>query len=208
MILDDLMPEWDATLVVHRVVNCEPERAYDAAMKADFLDALRANRLAAALIAIRTSLERIAARIRGLPRTRYDEPESLRLADMPERGEWVSLGSDPPREVAFGVIGRFWGGETSWEQIDAAEFASYTEPGRARIASNFSFRPYGEERTLITYETRTQATDLASRRGFLRYWRVASPLIGIVLRSMLRVIARNAERPAPGTTGAGSAERF
>ena len=44
----------------------------------------------------------------------------MRLGDLPEQGEWVKLADEPPCELAFGVIGRFWGGETVWKTIDAA----------------------------------------------------------------------------------------
>jgi hypothetical protein len=44
---------------------------------------------------------------------------------MPTHGDWVLLGEDRPREIAFGVIGRFWGGEAVREEIDAADFVSY-----------------------------------------------------------------------------------
>jgi len=114
----------------------------------------------------------------------------MRLADLPAHGEWVLLGEDPPHEIAFGAIGRFWAGETSWEQIDAEQFAAFDRPGLARIACDFSLRPYGGDRTLVSYECRTQATDDAARRGFLRYWRALSPFVGVVLRSQLRVVAR------------------
>ena len=64
----------------------------------------------------------------------------------------------------------------------------------ARIACNLSFREYGPGRTLVSYETRTQATDDSARRAFLRYWRVAGPLAGFVLRAQLKTIAKEAER--------------
>jgi hypothetical protein len=112
---------------------------------------------------------------------------------MRDHGQYVLLGEDPPREVAFGMIGRFWAGETRWEEIDASEFAGFARPGLARIACSLSFREYGAERTLVSYETRTQATDESARRAFMRYWRVAGPLAGFVLRAQLKTIARAGE---------------
>jgi hypothetical protein len=95
-----------------------------------------------------------------------------------------------PREIVFGAIGRFWAGETAWLDIDADDFAAFDEPGFARIACNFSLRTYGRAATLVTYEVRTQATDEAARRAFLRYWKPLSPFIGVVMRSQLAVIGR------------------
>ena len=112
----------------------------------------------------------------------------MRLADMPTHGDWVLLGEDPPHEIAFGVVGRFWAGETVWAQIDAADFEAFAELGFGKIARNFSLRSYGGDRTLVTYECRTLATDDTARRGFMRYWRRLAPFIGLVMRSQLRVI--------------------
>ena len=56
----------------------------------------------------------------------------MRLADMPTHGDWVLLGEDPPHEIAFGVVGRFWAGDTVWAQIDAADFEAFAEPGFGR----------------------------------------------------------------------------
>ena len=75
-----------------------------------------------------------------------------------------------------------------WAQIDAADFEAFTEPGFGKIACNFSLRPYGADRTLVSYECRTLATDETARRGFMRYWRPLAPFIGLVMRSQLRVI--------------------
>jgi hypothetical protein len=49
----------------------------------------------------------------------------LALADLVRRGERVQLADHPPHEFVFGVIGRFWAGETRWAQIDAAAFSSF-----------------------------------------------------------------------------------
>ena len=79
----------------------------------------------------------------GGPIAEPPAPETMRLCDLAAHGDWVLLGEDRPREVAFGAIGRFWGGETVWEQIDAGGFAAFAAPGYAKLACNFSLRPYG-----------------------------------------------------------------
>ena len=113
----------------------------------------------------------------------------MRLGELPEHGEWVKLADEPPYELAFGVIGRFWAGETSWKTIDAHEFVAIDEPGFAKIACSVSLRPYGTARTLVSYEVRTQALDSDSRAHFLRYWRVVRPGVAIVMRAFLRAVA-------------------
>ena len=189
MIIDRVMPAFDAVRAEHRVIVGTPGELFAIALEADMAEALRVNPVAGALFGLRAGIERFLAlltRRSSAPVSASGEP--LRLVDMPEHGEWVSLGRWPPTEIAFGVIGRFWAGETRWERIDAADFADFSRPGLARIAANLSFRPYGNDRTLVSYECRVQATDAASRRAFMRYWRTVSPLIGVVLRSVLKLI--------------------
>jgi hypothetical protein len=194
MLLDRLMPRWDATRREHLVVDGDLATVHAAVLRADFLRAATDSRAVRALFAVRSGAERVAARAGRRPFSEPPAPDALRLADMTTHGEWVRLGDDPPREIAFGAVGRFWGGRTAWEEIDAAQFAGFARPGLARIACNISLRPYGDGRTLVSYEARTAATDAAGRRAFRRYWRVVSPGVGIVMRSLLRVVAREAGR--------------
>jgi hypothetical protein len=195
MLLDTLMPAFDATRVEHRVIAGAPQDVYEAAVHADLVDAMRRSRVVRGLFAIRRAAERVAATVGGSQLPSAPEPV-LRLAEMTEHGDWVKLGADPPIEFVFGAIGRFWGGETKWQQIESSRFASFRQPGYAKIAANLSVRPYGQERTLLSYEARTQATDDAARRAFLRYWAVASPGAGVVMRSALAVIAHETDRMA------------
>jgi hypothetical protein len=198
MLIDCLMPEFDATRIEHRVVAARLSDAYAAAVGIDFVDAVRQSHALRGLLALRAQTERIASVLRrsGSAVT-AGGPEALRLADLPEQGEWVRLGEHPPNEIAFGAIGRFWAAETVWERIDASDFGAFARPGYAKIAGNFSFRPYGEARTLVSYEARTHATDAAARRAFWRYWRVASPVIGRVMRAQLAIVEREAARSTP-----------
>ncbi len=192
MLLDGLLPSFDATRIEHRVIPCGLPEAYEAVRQADFMRAWRDSVAVRALFALREAGERGAALARRRAPIPVPEVAALRLAGMPTHGDWVLLGEDPPHEIAFGAIGHFWAGETVWEQIDADAFAAFDRPGLGKIACNFSLRPYGEQGTLVSYEARTATTDEASRRSFLRYWRALSPFIGVVMRSQLRVVADQA----------------
>jgi hypothetical protein len=186
------MPDYDASRIEHRVIDGPTAVVFEATLHADFLDAVRRSRTVRGLFALRAAGERMAAAARRSPLVNPPEPAALRLADLPEHGEWVRLGKDPPNEFAFGVIGRFWGGTTTWKQIDSSAFTSFESPGYAKIVADLSLRPYGRHRTLLSYEARTQATDEAARRAFLRYWTLVSPGVGVVMRSALAVIAQEA----------------
>jgi hypothetical protein len=193
VLLDDLMPEFDATRLEHRVIDGSAPEVYEAVVHADFLDAVRRSRTVRGLFALRAAGERVAAAARRSPLVNPPTPTALRLTDLPEHGDWVRLGEDPPNEFAFGVIGRFWGGATTWKQIDSSAFTSFGDPGYAKIVADLYLRSYGRHRTLLSYEARTQATDEAARRAFLRYWTLVSPAVGVVMRSALAVIAQEAQ---------------
>jgi hypothetical protein len=194
MLLDDLMPKFDATRIEHRVIDGQPAKVYEVVIHVDFLDAMRRRPIVRGLFALRAAAERVAATMRRSRVLSPPEPAALRLGEMPEHGDWVRLGADPPNEFAFGVIGRFWGGATTFEQIDSSAFRSFDSPGYAKIAASLTLRPYGDQRTLLSYEARTQATDETARRAFLRYWTLVSPGVGIVMRSLLALIAQDARR--------------
>ena len=49
MLLDGLMPEFDATRIEHRVIDGRPADGYEAAIHADFLDAMRRSRMVRSL---------------------------------------------------------------------------------------------------------------------------------------------------------------
>jgi hypothetical protein len=189
MLLDDVMPTWDATRREHRTVSLPPASVFGAARHADFLDAVKDHLAVRAMFAVRAGFERIVGSGETKP---PEEPEHLRLGDLPTTGDWVLLGEREPEEIVFGVVGRFWGGETSWEQIDAKDFAGFDRTGFAKIACNVSLRPYGDGETLLSYEARTLATDAVARKAFLRYWWVVSPFVGYIMRSTLQVIDREA----------------
>jgi hypothetical protein len=193
-ILDRQMPFWDATRIERRVIDAPLEVVYHAALRANFLDAVRDSVPVRTLFALRAAAERMMVALRLARPVVQPKAAALRIMDMPLRGQWVILGCDTPNEITFGAIGRFWAGETRWLEIDATEFATFLRPGFARIGCNFQLRALGGARTLITYEARSKATDAAARRDLLRYWRFVSPFVGVVMRSMLATIDRATTR--------------
>jgi hypothetical protein len=80
------------------------------------------------------------------------------------------LGEDELHEIVFGAVGKVWQPEIDWKRVQPKDFASFNEPGFAKIAVGFSTRSYAESRTLLSYEARTTGTDEDSRNKFRRYW--------------------------------------
>jgi hypothetical protein len=159
MLIDRLMPTYHAMRVEHRIIPGDIATVYAATRRADFIRTWRESATVRLLFAARDVAERAISLIARREHRQPPPPDSLRLADMPTHGDWVLLGEDPPHELAFGVIGHFWAGETVWAKIDGADFETFAEPGFGKIACNFSLRSYGPDRTLVTYECRTIATD-------------------------------------------------
>lgn len=203
--LDYVLPVWDATRIERRIIDAPLITAYEAVMTSDFLDAIRRSRVVRALFAIRSAGERFKAWVLRRQFVQPSEPAHLRLRDIPSHGDWVRLDEDRPREFVFGVVGRFWAGETSWIETDRKRFMHFDQPGNARIGCHLMLTPIDASHTMVEYEARTRTSDPASRESFLRYWGFASPFVGIVMRSTLRVINENALAmlPRPATVHPG-----
>lgn len=110
------------------------------------------------------------------------------LADI-ERFGFVRLEENPPRELALGLVGRFWTPAGGLRRVTPEEFRRFAEPGHARVVWNFETRPLAPgDRTLLLTRTRILCTDDRARRGFARYWRLVRPFSGWIRGRMLRII--------------------
>ncbi|WP_246155490.1 hypothetical protein [Saccharopolyspora hirsuta] len=185
--IDDFAPRCDAGAVEHVVTDAPPEEMYRALRNLDLLD-------------IHSRIADFAWRIRGLPE-RIErhvpprEPTRLTFDDLCTSGELVLLGEQPGREVVFGAVGRFWTPVVRMEEVSAEEFAQYGKPGRGKIVTAFSVRPYGRGGSLATYDVRTTLNDPITRRIFTLYWRTVRPFVRVIMRATLRTAARRAGRP-------------
>jgi len=128
---------------------------------------------------------RLLFRLRGLP------PAALTMAGLEHVG--FTLLHDRAEEVVLGMIGRPWTSSGGIRSFPPEEFASFQEPGYARIAWNFHLDPLEERLTRVTTETRVHCTDEESRRRFLLYWRLVGPFSGWTRREMLRLLRKEAE---------------
>jgi hypothetical protein len=193
-VLRPLLPRPHASRIEVRVVSAPIAAVYDAALETDFLDAVSNHIVVRALFGTRAVWERVASMVRRRTYSPPAPPAEMRLLDLDHRGAWVALGESAPREIAFGAIGRFWAGETRWLDIDAVDFAAFSAPGYAKIGCSLELASLDGGRTQLAYSALTLATDEPSQRAFMRYWRLVSPFVGMVMRATLAEIARNAER--------------
>lgn len=196
MFIDDVLPEFDATIIEHIVIDASPQVVYQAAREMDFMQ-------------IHSPLVDAAMAARGLPakvghklgrRPAPGSPPPMRLADLfegytgPTEVEgFLALGEVPGRELVFGAIGKVWQPDIEWKPVSADAFRGFAEPDYAKIAVGFSMRAYGTDRTLLSYEARTVCTDDEARRKFLRYWRLVRRFVPFVMRAAVVTVKHLAE---------------
>src|SRR5690606_2183472 len=111
-----------------------------------------------------------------------------------ERGFSV-LGERAEREIVIGTAGRFWGPKRELQALDAEAFASFREPGTAKLASNIFVQPHGGGRSLVTMEVRAVACDDTTRLRLSRAWNFGiRPYARFVRRRALSLLRRIVRR--------------
>jgi hypothetical protein len=192
MLIDRYLPRFDVTLIEHTVADADVATTWQALRELD-------------LMQVHTPLMDAAMFVRGLPERfgRAARPEPPRQMPLTGGGPgiegWLSLGESVEREIALGAVGRFWQPDIEWYDVSGMtpqQFAEFDEPGWGRIAANFSLRPYGTARTLISYEARTATGDPAAARRFRLYWALVRPFAGHIMRAALTAVRRSAESRA------------
>ena len=175
-LLDTLLPRYD-----HRTMQGRPVKSPLATVMA----AIRETPLDDAKLA-RTLM---AARTLGRSLRR----ERLTIADMGDGATGFVPVDASPAEIVVGFAGRPWPGGEAMD-IDADEWRAL-EPNdcvKVGMSVRATTASYG---TLLITETRILCGPLA-RKPFDRYWLLVRPGSDIVRGSLLRAIARQAERAA------------
>jgi len=186
LLLDHYVADPDAEIVAERIVAASAEVTFAAAKSLDLLE-------------VRTPLLVASFWVRGLPakvlrRPEPAPPEKLSLDGDVGLPGWMLLDENPDREVVFGAIGVFWTSTIRWNtDITPSDFVDFDEPGWGKVVCNYSTTPFGEQRTVLTYECRTMTTDPDSRRRFRRYWWLIRPFVQHIMNATVRTIAGHAE---------------
>ena len=186
LLLDSFIDTADATVAAHLIVDAAPAVTFSAARTLDLLE-------------VQTPLLTASFWARGLPakvlrRPDPPPPEKLTIGEDMNLPGWMLLGEEQDHEIVFGSIGVFWTPTITWNtDVAPSEFTTFTEPGWGKIACSYSVRPYGDHRTLFTYECRTLTTDDDSRHKFNRYWWLIRPFVQHIMDATARTIGAHAE---------------
>ena len=197
MLVDDVLPLYDVSDTIATIVEADVPTTWQALMDVDLIDVGRRRPLVAVLGTLRVLPDMVMRLLRG--ETPVRAPKQMRLRDMPslpqDQGGWVLLGEQPEREIAFGLVGKFWLPVIEYAQVSADSFCSFKEPGYAKTIYALSVRPIDERRTLLVGVMRTATTDDYARRWFRRYWTLG---VGsgahVLVNGLLDVTREQAER--------------
>jgi hypothetical protein len=182
-LIDELMPRFDEVERHALVVHAPPSDVYAALRRVD----LRSAPLIRGLLFLRGLPALLARRRRRRPRG----PLTL---DGLLASDFVLLGERPGRELALGVVGRFWTPTGQVMGLDADAFRAFDQAGYAKAVWDFRVAPEPGGATRLSTETRVRCVDAASRRRFRRYWRVIRPFSGLIRIALLRAVARETTR--------------
>ena len=135
----------------------------------------------------RSAIIRFLFRLRRLPEC------EMTIEGLQQIG-FCLLARREDREIAFGLIGKFWTFSTGILPFQPEEFVSFDSKGYAKVAGNLLAVPITSHRTRLITETRIQCTSSWSRARFALYWSLIRPFSGLIRREWLRLIKQNAEK--------------
>ena len=107
---------------------------------------------------------------------------------------WGVLEQEPGREIVLGAVTQPWKSDVKFRALPPDEFATFDEPGFAKIAWTIRAEPLGPATSRFYTETRVATTDADARKRFRRYWTMVSPGVRLIRRESLRLIRADAER--------------
>ena len=177
MIADEFLPVYDV-IMRHAVSVPAPAPAVWAALhRADFGGAWYVRAL---------------LMLRGLRRPGRRDRLTL---DRLVLGGFIPLGERLGREIAFGLVGRFWTPSGGRLTLSPDDFTRVSHPGHAKAVWTFVVEPEGPAAARLETESRVACVDAASRRRFRLYWLTIRPFSGLIRRAMLAAVVREAVHP-------------
>lgn len=103
--------------------------------------------------------------------------------------------TEPPRCLAFVMIGQPWSPRPGSRPVDSIEQArDFDEPGWLKYGMDWRLTALPEGRTLVETRTLCEPTDASARRRFALYWTLIRLGSGLIRSEALDAIGRDALR--------------
>jgi hypothetical protein len=185
-ILDELAPTYDVASRHEIWVAADPARVYEVARHAD----LGRPWLVRLLMGLRAGPAWLLAVLRRGPSTASCDRRPT-VGPVP----FTVVAEMPNEEFVLGIVGRFWTPTGGVVKADAAQLRDPPAAGLAQGLWSFRVEPSGTG-TILSTETRVRCGDPATRRRFMRYWRIIRLGSGLIRWSVLRHMRLEAERRA------------
>lgn len=179
-LIDQAMPRPDFTLAEHLVVDAPAGAVYDEIGRFDL------GRVSDPVLRVLFWCRALPERLQRLLFPKGSE--EMTPAEIAIGTDWVLLGERDGEEIVLGAKGRFWTPVVTWDQIPVDDFERTTPAHHGRIVTSFAVHPYGDRRSVVTYEIRVDLPDTGTRRAFRSYWVTVRPFVGLVGRRILRAI--------------------
>ena len=96
----------------------------------------------------------------------------------------------------MGAVTQPWAANVVFRALEPEEFASFHDPGYAKIAWTLRADPVTATTSIFRTETRVLACGPLARSKFRKYWAFLSPGIILIRLAMLVPLKREAERRA------------
>lgn len=188
-LIDRYLPAYQFQERHQLLVGASPAALLDAASSPAVVD----DPWARSFIRLREFPDRLMGTLGGRSGLRNKDPFGF--------GSFTPLGRDADRELAFGLVGRFWQSDYGSVGISGpSAFENFEEAGVPKLVLNFSAESLGDGCTWLRTETRVFCNDRASMLRFTPYWWVIRPVSGLIRRRLLMRI-RDAAVPAASRLG-------
>lgn len=179
-LLDRFLPDWEVAERHDVQVYAPFDLTYLAFRSVDFEE----SPVIRLIFRLRQSIMRGKSKPYHGPRTVLDR--SLAMG-------WGLLCDVPGRALVLGAVTQPWRAAPVFRALTPDEFATFNEPGYAKIIWSMRAEESGWNRSTGVTETRVKLTDAVSRKRFRLYWALVSPGVFLIRRVLLRRVRKQAE---------------
>jgi len=183
MRLDHFLPEYHFSEYHDIRVNAPPEIVFAAIKQVD----MSASSLIRGLLALRL-LPYVFQ-----PGKKPEFDSAIGLDDFIKMG-FIQLAEVFPDEMILGLAGQFWKPTVQLRAIPPDRFRQFNRPGFCKAVWNITVRPDGSAGSLLSTTTRIHCLGIKAQVLFTCYWSVIRPFSGLIRKTLLRLIRREAER--------------